>query len=96
MDHRSGYCCKLSTWRASSITNNNKFFIAFADSASPMRMNPMIPCRKRLIKNPTGGAIAYLGHTRFSWIGLGDDYQRAFFKKCLNIPGTLACYTEAG
>jgi hypothetical protein len=25
--------------------------------------------------------VAYVGNTRFSWIGLGDDHQRAFFRR---------------
>ena len=72
-------CCILDSWRASSITNNNKFFIAFADSCLTNAYESNDSMSEALIKNPTGGAIAYLGHTRFSWIGLGDDYERAFF-----------------
>jgi hypothetical protein len=33
------------------------------------------------VTNPNGGAIGYVGNSRFSWIGLGDDYQRAFFHR---------------
>ena len=36
---------------------------------------------EELIKNANGGAVAYVGNTRFSWIGLGDDHQRAFFHR---------------
>jgi hypothetical protein len=34
-----------------------------------------------LLNNPSGGAVAYVGNTRFSWIGVGDDFQRAFFHR---------------
>lgn len=73
-------CCKLNTSLAGSLTNNNKFFIAFADSCLTNSYEYTDSMSEALIKNPTGGAIAYVGHTRFSWIGLGDDYQRAFFR----------------
>ncbi len=78
--HGSQYgCCMLSNWRAATLTNTNKCFIAFADSCLTNAYESSDSMSEDLIKNPSGGAIAYVGHTRFSWIGLGDDYQRAFF-----------------
>jgi hypothetical protein len=77
-------CCHLGNAVASGITNTNKYFIAFADSCLTNAYSHSDSMSEDLIKNPNGGAIAYLGHTRFSWIGIGDDYQRAFFHELVN------------
>lgn len=79
-----GGCCHLGNAVASGITNTNKCFIAFADSCLTNAYTHTDSMSEDLIKNPNGGAIAYLGHTRFSWIGIGDDYQRAFFHELVN------------
>ena len=42
---------------------------------------------EHLIGNPNGGAVAYIGNTRFSWIGDGDDYQRRFFQEWATLGG---------
>jgi hypothetical protein len=36
---------------------------------------------EKSLYNPKGGAVAYIGNTRFSWIGVGDNFQRAFFSR---------------
>lgn len=74
----------LGSGRAASITNNNRYFIAFADSCLTNAFESNDSMSEELLKNPNGGAVAYLGHTRFSWIGLGDDYQRAFFHELVH------------
>lgn len=30
--------------------------------------------------------MAYVGNSRFSWIGVGDDVQRAFFHRLVSTP----------
>lgn len=77
-------CCGLDSWKAGSTTNGNKYFIAFADSCLTNDFGYTDSMSESLIKNPNGGAVAYVGHTRFSWIGLGDDFQRAFFHEMVN------------
>ena len=37
--------------------------------------------RRQLLNNPAGGALAYVGNSRFSWIGVGDDFQRLFWQR---------------
>lgn len=32
-----------------------------------------------LLTQPGGGAVAYVGNTRFSWIGLGSSFERSFW-----------------
>jgi hypothetical protein len=40
-----------------------------------------------LVTNANGGAVAYIGNSRFSWIGVGDDFQRNCFA---GLPATTA------
>ncbi len=80
----SGGCCSLESALAQSITNTNKLFIAFADSCLTNDFTTMDSMSEHLLTNTNGGAVAYVGHTRFSWIGVGDDYQRAFFHELTN------------
>ena len=77
-------CCGVDGGTAASATNGNKYFIAFADSCLTNDFEWGDSMSEKLINNPNGGAVAYLGHTRFSWIGLGDDYERAFFHELIN------------
>jgi hypothetical protein len=79
-----GGCCGVDSWKASSATNGNKYFIAFADSCLTNDFGYNDSMSESLLNNPNGGAVAYVGHTRFSWIGLGDDFERAFFHALVN------------
>ena len=79
-------CCKLSHVVADALTNGYHTFIAYADSCLTNQLdgNAM---SEHLISNPNGGAVAYIGNTRFSWIGVGDDYQRRFFQEWTTLGG---------
>ncbi|WP_162946336.1 C25 family cysteine peptidase [Chitinophaga barathri] len=74
-------CCDLGTGMAASLTNGPRTFIAYADSCLTNGFDESDAMGEALVKNPNGGAVAYIGSTRFSWIGLGDDVQRAFFNE---------------
>lgn len=79
-------CCKLDRALADSLTNGYHAFIAYADSCLTNQLDGDA-LSEHLIRNPNGGAIAYIGNTRFSWIGIGDDFQRQFFKKWSELGG---------
>jgi hypothetical protein len=79
-----GGCCGVNSWTAGNATNGNKYFIAFADSCLTNDYEYADSMSESLVNNPHGGAVAYVGHTRFSWIGLGDDFERAFFHELVN------------
>jgi hypothetical protein len=34
-----------------------------------------------LLTQPGGGAVAYVGNSRFSWIGLGSSFERSFWRR---------------
>ena len=94
----SNGCCKLSRAVASALTNGYRTFIAYADSCLTNQLDDDA-MSERLIGNPDGGAVAYIGNTRFSWIGVGDDYQRRFFREWATLAGDahlgLLCDTRA-
>lgn len=76
----SNGCCGLNGNMASNLTNGKHTFIAFAMSCLTNQFEAEDAMSERLIYNPNGGAIAYVGTTRFGWIGMGDDFHQAFYK----------------
>jgi hypothetical protein len=81
--HGSSYgCCSLDPWLARELTNGYTTFIAYADSCFTNQVDAEDAVSEVLVQNPKGGAVAYIGSTRYSWIGVGDDFELAFFQ-CL-------------
>lgn len=74
-------CCWLSGNMAQTLTNGYHTFIGYADSCLTNQFDAEDAVSERLLYNPNGGAVAYIGNTRFSWIGVGDNFQRAFFHR---------------
>jgi Peptidase family C25 len=76
-----GGCCGAGIAMAQGLTNGAYGFIGYADSCLTNQIDMEDAFSEALLKNADGGAVAYVGNTRFSWIGLGDDFQRAFFHR---------------
>jgi hypothetical protein len=66
---------------AQSLTNGYHSMIGYADSCLTSQFDGEDAVSEHLVYNPGGGAVAYVGNSRFSWIGVGDNFQRAFFKR---------------
>ena len=66
---------------ALGLRNGAPGFIGYADSCLTNGFDSNDAMAEALLLNPSGGAVAYVGNTRFSWIGVGDDFQRAFFHR---------------
>ncbi len=77
----SGGCCGAGTGIAMTATNGAHPFIVYADSCLTGQFDSEDAFAEELLKNPSGGAVAYVGSSRFSWISAGDDHQRAFFRR---------------
>jgi len=94
----SNGCCKLGRAMADGLNNGYHSFIAYADSCLTNQLDGDA-VSEHLTGNPLGGAVAYVGNTRFSWIGVGDDYQRRFFREWATLGGNahlgLLCDTRA-
>lgn len=72
-----------SAGMAAGLTNADPGFIAYADSCLTSAHDWGGSLGEELVKS-AHGAVAYLGNTRFSWIGQGDDVQRWFFHGLTN------------
>ena len=83
----SGGCCGINT-TTQDFGNDNQFFIAFADSCSTARIDSNDSAAEVLTNDINGGALAYVGNSRYSWIGIGDNFERFFWGK-LSITGRL-------
>ena len=85
--HGSGWgCCKLDQTVADSLSNGYHTFIAYADSCLTNQFDGDA-MSEHLVRNANGGAVAYVGNSRFSWIGAGDDIQRRFFHQWATLAG---------
>ena len=85
--HGSGWgCCRLGHAEADGLTNGYHTFIAYADSCLTNQFEGD-SMSEHLLNNPNGGAVAYVGNTRFSWISVGDDVQRRFFGEWATLGG---------
>jgi hypothetical protein len=87
----SSGCCDVSS--AHDFSNNDRYFIAFADSCSTARPDGVDSLAEKATFDPDGGAVAYVGNTRYSWIGVGDNYEQAFWclVKYTGRVGPAAC-----
>lgn len=74
-------CCGGSVGLAQALTNGQPGFIGYADSCLTNQFDHDDAFSEALVTNPDGGAVGYVGNTRFSWIGVGDNFQRAFFHR---------------
>ena len=77
----SGGCCGGSVALANSLTNGVYGFVAYADSCLTNQVDDEDAFSEALVYNPSGGAAGYVGNTRFSWVRVGDNFQRAFFHR---------------
>lgn len=75
------WCCDTDLGLAGGLTNGYGAFIGYADSCLTNAFDESDSLSEWLLDNGAGGAVAYIGNTRFSWIGDGDDFQRAFFHR---------------
>lgn len=62
------------------LSNSEKTFVAIADSCLTNKFDENDAVGEALMKHPDGGAVAYIGNSRYSWIGVGDDFRLEFFK----------------
>ena len=88
----SGGCCGVSIFSNPDFTNNRRYFIMFANSCSTARPDGGDSLGEISVMDPDGGAVAYVGNTRYGWIGVGDNYEEFFWGKLsfLRRPGPAA------
>jgi len=80
----SNGCCWLDSSVAKALTNGYHSFIAYANSCLTNEFDYEDAMSEYLLQNPNGGAVAYVGNTRFGWIGTGDAFQKALFHRLVS------------
>lgn len=76
-----GGCCGYGLNTSENAANGYHSYIAYADSCLTNQFDVDDAVSERSLFNANGGAVAYVGNSRYSWIGVGDNYQRAFFRR---------------
>jgi hypothetical protein len=79
-------CCGVSS--GMDFSNDRKFYIMFANSCSTAKPDGVDSLAEKSTLDSDGGAIAYVGNTRYGWIGVGDNYEEYFWNK-LKVMGRL-------
>lgn len=92
-----GGCCGVDTYGNPDFKNKNQYFVAFADSCSTAHFDGPDSTAEVTTNDPDGGAIAYVGNTRYSWIGIGHHFEKFFWNKLSVVkrPGVAAGFREA-
>jgi peptidase C25-like protein len=93
-------CCGGTVKMAQNLTNGFDTFIVYADSCLTNQFEASDAFGEALICNPGGGAVGYVGNTRFGWIDL-EYFQRAFFHRLpttqhLGLLNDTRCATFGG
>ncbi len=74
-------CAFFSPGLVNTLVNGPKTFILYADSCLTGKLD-VNDCVAEVATNfAHGAAVAYIGNTRFSWIGLGAIYRELFFMR---------------
>jgi hypothetical protein len=74
-----GGCCYVNGTAAQSATNGFLEPVTYAASCLTADFTNNEAASEKLLQNPNGGAVAYVGYTRFGWIGSGGDFACKFF-----------------
>ncbi|HYF96204.1 MAG TPA: C25 family cysteine peptidase [Symbiobacteriaceae bacterium] len=91
-----GGCCTIGGAQADSMVNGMNLPVVVADSCSTGNFQANDAFGEKMVLNPGGGAIAYLGNTRYSWIGMGDDVERLFWDHLFAGAATTSLGTGFG
>ncbi len=76
-----GGCCRVSSSYVDDLTNGFKGGIVYAESCSTNRFPDSDAVSEVFLKTAAGGAMAYVGNSRYSWVGAGDDLERIFWNR---------------
>jgi len=72
-------CCGLRTDFVDRYLNGNMGGVVYADSCSTNAFDEDRAISEALVTSPVGGFAAYVGNTRYGWIGYGANYEQLFW-----------------
>src|SRR5512138_1025612 len=81
----SDWCAYLCTALVNGLTNGQNTFILYADSCMTGMLDVSDCVAEAALNYHGGGAVAYVGNSRFSWIGTGALYRELFFMRLQSI-----------
>lgn len=73
------WCAFLCTDLVNKLTNGSSTTHMWVDSCLTGAFDSQDCVAEATIKRPYGGALSYIGNTRYSWVGLGAKFREAFF-----------------
>lgn len=76
-----GGCCGVSRNYVPDLNNGFRGGIVYAESCSTNSFQDEDAVSEAFLKAPAGGAVAYVGNSAYSWVGLGDDLERVFWDR---------------
>jgi hypothetical protein len=97
--HGSDLGSMLPASVVSSLNSDHHTFIGYADSCWSGEFDADAfagsdSLGENLLNNPGSGAVAHIGSSRYSWVKVGDDFQRNFFH-VLSSTGHLGLLHDA-
>lgn len=75
-------CCGVSA--GGTYTNGLRGGMVFADSCLTNAFDENVAVSEKLVTSTAGGFAAYVGNTRYGWIGVGDDIERLFWWRLMS------------
>lgn len=81
----SDWCAYLCTALVNGLINGPNTFILYADSCMTGMFDVNDCVAEASLKHPGGAAVAYVGNSRFSWIGTGALYRELFFTRLQTV-----------
>jgi hypothetical protein len=73
-------CCKIDITKNPTFNNAFRYFLCYAVSCLTARPDGVDSLAKVLTNYPEGGAVAYIGYTRYGSPNSGKDYEKYFWK----------------
>ncbi len=77
----SDWVAYLETALVNRLTNGSKTSIMFADSCLTGQFDVNDSVAEATLKHTGGSAVAYVGNSRFSWVGTGAIFRELFFMR---------------
>ena len=76
-----GGCCGLDKDNVPQMNVSNTAGLVYVDSCLTNEFDQAAgdAVSERMLTQAGGGAVAYVGNTRYSWIGLGTSFERTFW-----------------
>jgi len=73
-------CCGVTKSYVQNLQNGARAGIVYANSCLTAKFDASDSVGEEFLKNSTGGAVAYIGCSRFGWVKAGGAFENTFWK----------------